>query len=67
MPKICISQKQAARFSNGGQLDLNRIKFDGFNNGEIYRVYCEQKFLGLGQADTKENILKIECLVDRWV
>lgn len=67
MPKIQVSEKQAVRFCNGGQLDLDRIKYNDFANGLIYRVYSEQKFLGLGIADTDNKILKIECLVDRQV
>lgn len=65
MPKIQISEKQATRFANGGQLSLDRIKYDGFVDSELYRVYFDNKFLGLGFADIKENLLKIECLVDR--
>lgn len=67
MPEIPVSEKQAIRFCNGGALSLDRIKFDAFENEVIYRVYFGEKFLGLGFADTKENTLKIECLVDRMV
>lgn len=65
MPKVQISQKQAVRFANGGQLSLERIKYDSFKNDELYRVYFEEKFLGLGCADVESGLLKIECLVDR--
>ncbi len=65
MPKIQISEKQAIRFCNGGQLSLDRIKFDNFVDANTYRVYFGEKFLGLGLADIKENLLKIECLVNR--
>ena len=65
MSKIEISEKQAVRFGNGGQLSLDRIKYDKFNDGDIYRVYFKEKFLGLGVADVAQNLLKIECLVDR--
>lgn len=67
MSKITVSQKQAVRFCNGGTLDLDRIKFDRFDNNALYRVYFNEKFLGLGCADTIENVLKIQCLVDRQV
>ena len=65
MPKIQVSEKQAVRFGNGGQLSLDRIKYKEFTDNTLYRVYFGEKFLGLGLADTKENLLKIECLVDR--
>lgn len=63
MPKVNISEKQAVRFSNGGPLSLDRIKHDGFVNDTIYRVYCNDHFLGLGCANINENLLKIECLI----
>ena len=65
MPKISVSEKQAIRFCNGGQLSLDRIKYTEFGDNTIYRVYFGERFLGLGLADTKEGLLKIECLVDR--
>ena len=67
MPSVTISHKQAIRFCNGGELSLERVKYENFNDNEIYRVYFEDKFLGLGRADTDKNLLKIECLVDRQV
>ncbi len=65
MLKIQISEKQAIRFTNGGQLSLDRIKCDFFADDTTYRVYFGEKFLGLGLAKRQENLLKIECLVDR--
>ncbi len=65
MPKIEISEKQAVRFCNGGALSLDRIRFNGFENGAAYRVYFGERFLGLGRAEAGKNLLKIECLVDR--
>ncbi len=67
MPKVSITEKQAIRFSNGGQLGLDRIKYHDFVDDTLYRVYYNDKFLGLGRAKTAENILTIECLVDRQV
>lgn len=67
MPSVNISEKQAIRFCNGGELSLDRIKYDNFSDNEIYRVYFNNRFLGLGKADTNKQLLKIECLVDRQV
>lgn len=64
MPKINVSEKQAVRFCNGGELSLDRISGTDFENNKIYRVYSGDKFLGLGLADTNDKVLKIECLVD---
>ena len=58
-PAVNISEKQAVRFENGGELDLKRIrgeKKDGF-----CRVYSpEKKFLGLGRVSLPENTLFVE-------
>lgn len=64
MPKINVSEKQAVRFCNGGELSLDRINGTDFENNKIYRVYSGDRFLGLGLANTDDKVLKIECLVD---
>ncbi len=57
--KVVVSEKQAIRFSNGGELDAQRIRFH-FDEG-YYRVYSpEDKFLGIGEYDKEENLLKIK-------
>ena len=62
-PLLNISKKQAVRFSNGGFLDLERMKFPAEpTDKQLYRVKCEDKFLGLGEADTEKSVLKIKCL-----
>ncbi|MDD6275284.1 MAG: tRNA pseudouridine(55) synthase TruB [Clostridia bacterium] len=61
-PEIHISEKQSVRFSNGGELDANRIKGD-LPDG-ICRVYSpDNELLGLGKHE--EGIIKIEKLLVR--
>lgn len=58
-PKISVSQAQAKRFKNGGELDLERIK----NWGEdgFYNVFSpDEEFLGIGQLCRKEGLLKVK-------
>lgn len=62
-PEINVSIKQAERFSNGGELALERLRFSKEpQNGEIYRVKNSDKFLGLGEVDNNKSALKIKCL-----
>lgn len=59
---VAVSDAQAKRFSNGGPLDMSRtylakIKVE---NGDIFRVKThDNRFLGLGIADTQSGQLKI--------
>ena len=57
--KVRVSEKQALRFSNGGELDAGRINFKFTEN--YYRVYSpEGNFLGLGEYAKKDNSLKVK-------
>ncbi|NMP37589.1 MAG: tRNA pseudouridine(55) synthase TruB [Clostridiales bacterium] len=49
-PEVHVTQPQAVRFSNGGELDINRLSLSG--DCPTYRVYSPSgDFLGIGQAD----------------
>lgn len=62
-PLLSVSEKQAQRFANGGELALERLHFKTKpENGEIYRVKNGEKFLGLGEVDFSKSALKIKCL-----
>ena len=65
MPKITVSEKQATRFCNGGALSLDRLKGNDFCDNTAYRVYFDNKFLGLGTMSLQEQALKIACLIER--
>ncbi len=59
--RLTVSQPQARRFSNGGILDLSRTALRNREpeNGSVFRVCSDEKFLGLGVVDSKVNALKI--------
>ena len=60
--QITVSPAQAKRFSNGGELSLDRLK--GEFESTLYRVYSpENKFLGLGQAEKEKGILSVRRLL----
>ncbi|MCQ2454551.1 MAG: tRNA pseudouridine(55) synthase TruB [Clostridia bacterium] len=62
--EVFVSEKQAVRFSNGGQLSLDRISADGLTDGEILRVKYNDLFLGLGFVDLENNQLSIKCVIN---
>ena len=55
-PAAFVSDGQAHRFINGGDLNLERIKECKANG--LYRVYNNDRFLGIGRADISENNLE---------
>lgn len=61
--QVIVSQPQAKRFCNGGQLDLSRLKINNLKDGEIIRVKLKGDiFIGLGKVDFTNNWLSIHKL-----
>ena len=57
--KITVTDNQAKRFSNGGELDTARLKITPEEG--IYRVYSHGgKFLGLGEITQDKTELKVK-------
>lgn len=58
-PIAYTTPAQATRFSNGGELDITRLKLPKIilNDGGVLRVYGE-KFIGLGKINLEKNCLK---------
>ena len=63
LKRVNVTEKQAVRFNNGGQLSLDRLNMPETENGEVLRVYGADAFLGLGAVDRENNMLIIKCLV----
>ena len=63
---ITVTEKQAVRFSNGGELDIERIKSDFYEDGEIIKVFCNNVFLGLGKADLNTKQLCVKCVLTQY-
>ncbi len=63
-PSVQVTEAQAKRFSNGGELDLNRIKCPRMLG--YYRVYDpDGVFLGLGEVRDSENLLVKRVYVNK--
>lgn len=61
--EVYVTNKQAVRFSNGGQLELKRLKETDFKDGEILRVKFGDLFLGLGVVNETTGLLDIKCVI----
>ncbi len=58
-PDITVTQGQAKRFSNGGELSCDRLRENPADG--IYRVYSpEGLFLGLGEIEPGSEFLKVK-------
>ncbi|MDD6527574.1 MAG: tRNA pseudouridine(55) synthase TruB [Oscillospiraceae bacterium] len=61
-PSVFVTKPQAIRFSNGGELDLDRIKCnktDGFR-----LVYSPDKvFLGVGEIRTESGVMAVKKVI----
>lgn len=64
MREVKVTRPQAVRFSNGGELDFERLPRIGFSPDETVKVYFEDEFLGLAAADTDAGRLIFKCLIN---
>lgn len=55
---VNVSPNQAKRFKNGGDLSADRVK--GLSGPGLYRVYGENKFLGLGELLAESDSLTVK-------
>ena len=61
--KVLVTEHQSIRFKNGGALSLERLSIDNPQDKEIFRVFDEDEFLGLGIVNLEKSQLKILRLV----
>ena len=63
--EIFVTEKQAVRFSNGGQLSFERLNIptDDFGENELFRIKFKDVFLGVGFADPQKKEIGIKCVI----
>lgn len=67
LPAVSVTEKQAIRFSNGGQLAYERLKLKDLpSDGQLLRIKFENNFLGLGIADNQNSQIAIKCVTRQW-
>ncbi len=59
-----VTKNQAVRFCNGGQLAFERLSITDFSENELFRVKCQNQFLGIGVADCQKKQVAIKCIVN---
>lgn len=63
LKSVSVTKPQAVRFTNGGELGLERLKFTAHTDGENLRVKYGDKLLGIGRVDLEENCVKVKCVL----
>lgn len=61
---VFVTEKQAIRFSNGGELDINRLKNAHLTDGQLVRIRYNDVLLGLGKADFATGQLRVQCVIN---
>ncbi len=61
---ISITQRQAVRFTNGGQLSFERLNLTDYYDGELFRIKYADKLLGIGFADANARQIGIKCIIN---
>lgn len=64
--EINVTQKQAIRFCNGGQLGFDRLHSFVAEKDCLYRVKFNGRLLGIGFADMEKNQIGIKCIINKY-
>ncbi len=64
--QVNVTEKQAVRFCNGGQLDFSRLHIENIIGNELIRVKFGDMLLGIGIADIPNSRLNIKCIINDY-
>ncbi len=65
LPEVFVTEKQAIRFGNGGQLAYERLKNADFKDDQLLRIKHNNIFLGVGFADNQNQQIAIKCVINK--
>ena len=65
LTEVFVTEKQAIRFGNGGQLAYERLKNADFTEGQLLRIKHKDIFLGVGIADNENQQIAIKCVINK--
>lgn len=63
LPEVSVTEKQATRFLNGGQLFFERLKLETPQEGQHFRIKRNGELIGIGVADTIRMQMAVKCLL----
>lgn len=62
--EIEVTEKQAVRFCNGGQLSFERLKTENISDKELFRIKYGGRLIGIGRADCEKAQVGIKCIIN---
>ncbi len=63
--QITVTEKQAVRFTNGGELDIERLKINDPKENEHFRVKFNDLLLGIGFFSKEKNSICISNVLNK--
>ena len=63
--QITVTEKQAVRFTNGGELDITRLKINNPKENEHFRVKFNDLLLGIGFFSKEKNSICISNVLNK--
>lgn len=63
--QITVTEKQAVRFTNGGELDITRLKINNPKENEHFRVKFNDLLLGIGFFSEEKNSICISNVLNK--
>lgn len=63
--EITVTEKQAVRFTNGGELDIERLKINDPKENEHFRVKFNDLLLGIGFFSKEKNSICISNILNK--
>ncbi len=63
--QIAVTEKQAVRFTNGGELDIARLKINDPKENEKFRVKFNDLLLGIGFFNKEKNSICISNILNK--
>ncbi len=64
--EVFVTNNQAIRFVNGGELSLGRITLPESEN-RIFKVFGKNDFLGLGELSEDNTSLNVKCVIQESI
>lgn len=65
LKNVNYTESQVKRFKNGAEISVERIKFPvDVADGELFKVYSNDEFLGLSLYSDKTKTLRTKCVID---